>query len=344
MQKGFLQLSTPELEWLEGRLTTIDVQGGCIDQCLGCAEQAPKFGEMMSWDDFRLLSEDLLEIKAVRGLIIFDVERGIDFFNASNPAYYRVKDGDVIRTAYDVTEEFERHGPKRIIFTTNGWIPGDDVVQEAMERLALKVKENPDHPLHFTYSIKPVGKMIRGEYRRWLDEGRKGNFYAQSSYRQRVESNLNSLLGLANVLLFRGTEGQNKCSKHLKKTLAKYTGLFESFPDKDHPLIRALSSRYVVEKDWVWNHPQKTYATRKLIEKQDSLFVHGIERDPFYDYFVHLDHEGVINIRAGSPTSIGVLPLKPEFFKERSQWWKRYDIRQSETYAMMAGLQGKKLL
>src|SRR3989338_6118727 len=181
MSKRTLNLNDEELPLLAGKIWNIDVQDGCVEQCVICGADAPKYHGSMEWDLFERICNGIAEIKESQNVNLLG--DSVAPFRRSNPVHYHSFSGGVERTLFDIVERLTNTHGKEVIVTIAGWKPGDNYMQLAMEKIVehgraellhkmfQKSTDWHKHRLILTlisYSVKTAGALARADYLRFL--------------------------------------------------------------------------------------------------------------------------------------------------------------------------------
>jgi len=180
----FSRFNDSELSLLSGKITSLDIQKGCSELCLGCAVDAPHYQGSLPWEDLKYFILGMKEVKEKKGYDLIHryntsenskVRTSFAFFHSSNPIKYRSYDSmGKEKTAYDVYKLFRDETGLSALFTISGWNHRAHYQQKAMEQIieeyhnSKKKKQSPPvEAIH--YSVKPFGAVIRRNFYHYLE-------------------------------------------------------------------------------------------------------------------------------------------------------------------------------
>lgn len=173
MKNELLRLSDQELKWIQGRISSLDVQEGCPVQCITCGVDAKKYSFNMPWNTLTELSDSILEIKTTKHIDLFNKANNADNkkksktimcpFISSDPIYYRSFDRNKERTISDVVNLLANKHQLDIYITTAGWRPGNNYMQKTAQKIA-RAKRRHNKNIKIFYSVKTVGEKTIKEY------------------------------------------------------------------------------------------------------------------------------------------------------------------------------------
>jgi len=360
-----MALSEKELSLLEKSIEMIDLQEGCPNQCITCGVDAPQLRSKMSFEDYMTLSDSIEQVLEVHGIELLGNK--VYPFRASDPAYHP-RIADVVQDLHD------RH-QQMVLLTTGGWTPGNNHMQDQMELLNNRHKNDV---VSMTYSVKTVGNLAMADWDRWVLE-QLGTLEPEvvlennSLLQERLEDFFNS-------------------SRHVKRTASNLTTIRDLTQTHDLQFINPedhssaqfspyslLFSKTCVEAmyDWVVDHSDIGDASEKgfrnfrgigraisYLGMKPHLSVVGIQDyieeglDPSQpnqfgaDYqelrfgtHTAINYNGTIQIFTADPSMLSSRILPKEFFTARAAYASRQGNNEEwEYWKTMEGLQGKNLL
>jgi len=206
MTKEILNLNDDELQFLNHRIGTIELQQGCPVRCITCGNNAEQYSLNMPWGNYMKISDGILEIKAKKKIYLLQEEDKIKkrplifLFGQSDPIYYRSFDGKKERTLWDAIEVLLNNHKVSTHLTTAGWRPGDNHMQRAAENIAHSIKHGNEY-IHFMYSIKTVSQKTINEYlkiqsKHDTKEKALEDFIQNSNYSHNLIENMKTFKGV----------------------------------------------------------------------------------------------------------------------------------------------------
>ncbi|MGV8086751.1 MAG: hypothetical protein ACP5N1_03915 [Candidatus Woesearchaeota archaeon] len=205
MAKGLLKLNDDELNFINHKISMIDLQKGCPVQCIVCGNNAEKYSFNMPWKNFMELSDSILEIKAKKKIYLLGNKNKIKkrpyiyLFNSSDPVYYRSLDGNKERTLWDAVKILVEDHKFSTHITTAGWRCGNNYMQRTMENI-VNAKKHGNPYIKIMYTIKTVSEKTIKEYLDLKQSDENNNslerFIYFSNYSRNLIDNMKTLKGI----------------------------------------------------------------------------------------------------------------------------------------------------
>jgi len=354
-----------------GRISGINLQNGCPSMCLGCGEDADRYDpeKQMSWENLSAILTGIKALAVEDGLDL--IAENISFFRGSNPPNYHVIDDEGIeRTIYDAmvlaNDTLDSMNVNReIVFTTSGWTPGDNFMDESMRRLVDDCITRRLTHIAFYYSISPFGAQIRREYEQFFSELSGSDTQGIVDFRRSIASRIDSF--------FRSSKYVRHVIDNLRFSQyvidAHITGYLGDLDDKSYPhnmpaenqKYDYLFSKQCVERLYqhcfaeanvfsAYRQPRKwrgigravadlgvePITDRAEVAKQYALASRDPKQeDPFWmlsQPFVMIEWDTSIHIRIQtSPNKLDMLEPSKEYFLTRAEHYgKHADVEPSE--------------
>ncbi|MGV8086332.1 MAG: hypothetical protein ACP5N1_01750 [Candidatus Woesearchaeota archaeon] len=351
MQKGFLRLNDEELNWLERKLCTIDVQTGCPWQCIICGVDAPKHSGSMAWSDYIALSDSILDVKSKKNINLKSYE-GIDSFWSSDPMYYHSFDGGIERTAYDILNDLLQKHNDSIYITTAGWKSGNNYMQRAAEKIVDMNIKNNFNPLIY-YGVKTVSKQILKEYDSFLEKSRSkkvsnSDFIKESRYVSNFIDNARTLKNMeydyVTYMFYYIHSGDVAL---LNKEYARYSPIFSrEFMKQIYSCARSENLITTSFGSGIFGGIGRALNIGRMSLNNDFKKNNSLVNSDKYlrdtEYSVHVNGLGKIEIYYGYKNSLSKVLVPKEYFNNLVNIFGKNEDKKK--YQMLANLQGKELL
>ena len=353
-----MRLNDDALRWLGskgGRIGTIDVQIGCPDQCILCGVNAERYNGSMPHDDYKQISESILELKTKKGIDVLSEK--VYPFNKSNPPYYHSKEW----TMHDIVTDLIVRHDKKVFITISGWTHGNNYMQKAMEKIVEDYSDESSS-LCMLYSVKTVSEHVRREYASFMQKQKSlqasdEEFIKQSRYVSRVIDNMRTLHKISvqkpsdaykNAYEFQFLNKEDIDS--LKPEYYEYKTLFsKEFMKKLMEHIQgAIDTREYLFKGRAFVGMGKALnigdikATAELKDYTNKIDKNLRTRFWNDKYYVNINGRGEIEIYYGDYKSLASVLVPKEYFIAMAEKSILKDMKNK--YLMLSNLQGKSLL